>query len=49
MIGTWQNFALLAVGLWIRSGSAGQAKEETLAPTRQPDDPICTAAEEPRQ
>ena len=48
IIGTWQNFALLAVGFWIGSSSAGKAKEETPAPTGQPGDPIYTAAEEPR-
>jgi len=28
VIGTWQNFALLAVGFWIGSSSAGKAKED---------------------
>jgi hypothetical protein len=27
--GTWQNFALLAVGFWLGSSSAGKAKDET--------------------
>lgn len=27
IIGTWQNFALLAVGFWLGSSSAGKAKE----------------------
>jgi len=28
IIGTWQNFALLAVGFWIGSSSGGKAKAE---------------------
>jgi hypothetical protein len=28
IIGTWQNFALLAVGFWLGSSSAGKAKDE---------------------
>lgn len=27
IIGTWQNFALLAVGFWIGSSSGGKAKD----------------------
>ncbi len=27
IIGTWQNFALLAVGFWLGSSSAGKAKD----------------------
>lgn len=38
IIGTWQNFALLAVGFWLGSSSAGKAKEE--APTGRPGDPV---------
>jgi hypothetical protein len=38
IIGTWQNFALLAVGFWIGSSSAGKAKDET--PTGTADDPL---------
>jgi uncharacterized membrane protein YfcA len=29
IIGTWQNFALLAVGFWLGSSSGGKAKEPT--------------------
>lgn len=32
IIGTWQNFALLAVGFWLGSSSGGKAKEEPPAP-----------------
>jgi hypothetical protein len=32
IIGTWQNFALLAVGFWIGSSSAGKAKDAPPAP-----------------
>lgn len=32
IIGTWQNFALLAVGFWIGSSSAGKAKDGATAP-----------------
>lgn len=28
VIGTWQNFALLAVGFWLGSSSAGKAKDD---------------------
>lgn len=43
IIGTWQNFALLAVGFWIGSSSAGKAKDEAPTPvtvTNAPNDPI---------
>lgn len=32
IIGTWQNFALLAVGFWIGSSSAGKAKDGPTPP-----------------
>lgn len=38
IIGTWQNFALLAVGFWIGSSSGGKAKDET--PRGTPTDPV---------
>ena len=40
IIGTWQNFALLAVGFWIGSSSAGKAKdgEPTAVTVRNPPD-----------
>ncbi len=37
VIGTWQNFALLAVGFWLGSSSGGKAKDD---PTGQPNDPV---------
>lgn len=37
VIGTWQNFALLAVGFWIGSSSAGKAKDTRLAPDNAQD------------
>lgn len=40
IIGTWQNFALLAVGFWLGSSSAGKAKEEPSGPTGTPADPV---------
>lgn len=40
IIGTWQNFALLAVGFWLGSSSAGKAKEEPKGPTGNPGDPV---------
>jgi len=39
IIGTWQSFALLAVGFWLGSSSAGKAKDDT-APTGKPGDPV---------
>jgi hypothetical protein len=38
IIGTWQNFALLAVGFWLGSSSGGKAKED--GPTGTKRDPI---------
>ena len=32
IIGTWQNFALLAVGFWLGSSSAGKATPDEPAP-----------------
>lgn len=45
IIGTWQNFALLAVGFWIGSSSGGKAKEEPApappeAASGKRDDPV---------
>lgn len=39
IIGTWQNFALLAVGFWIGSSSGGKAKDEPR-PAGTPTDPV---------
>ena len=32
IIGTWQNFALLAVGFWLGSSSGGKSKEDLPSP-----------------
>ena len=43
IIGTWQNFALLAVGFWIGSSSGGKAKDEGPVETHivnKPGDPV---------
>lgn len=43
IIGTWQNFGMLAVGFWLGSSSGGKAKDETPPKVQidQPaDDPI---------
>jgi hypothetical protein len=40
IIGTWQNFALLAVGFWIGSSSGGKAKTP-------PDDPQPVRIQQP--
>ena len=48
IIGTWQNFALLAVGFWLGSSSGGKAKEEPAkeaSPTGKPGDPVHTVEE----
>lgn len=39
IIGTWQNFALLAVGFWLGSSSAGKAKDDN-SPSGNPGDPV---------
>lgn len=43
IIGTWQNFALLAVGFWIGSSSGGKAKDDappSVTIKQPPDEPI---------
>ena len=43
VIGTWINFAMLAVGFWLGSSSAGKAKgDEPQAVTiaNEPNDPV---------
>lgn len=50
VIGTWVNFAMLAVGFWLGSSSAGKAKEGEPAPVKieQPaDQPIPVSTEAP--
>ena len=48
VIGTWQNFALLAVGFWLGSSSGGKSKTETgdepldVNVTNPPDKPVQT-------
>lgn len=44
VIGTWQNFALLAVGFWLGSSSGGKAKDD---PSGQPNDPVNVKEVEP--
>lgn len=39
VIGTWLNFAMLAVGFWLGSSSAGKARDPE-APTGKPRDPV---------
>ncbi len=40
IIGTWQNFALLAVGFWIGSSSGSRARSEEPRPAGTPQDPV---------
>lgn len=45
--GTWQNFALLAVGFWLGSSSGGKATPTEPMETKvvnPPDDPVQTEA-----
>ena len=45
IIGTWQNFALLAVGFWIGSSSGGKAAPvdpQEVVVTNPPSDPVQT-------
>jgi hypothetical protein len=46
--GTWQNFALLAVGFWLGSSSGGKAKDSEPSPvvvTNAPGNPVPTTEE----
>lgn len=46
IIGTWQNFALLAVGFWLGSSSGGKAKSDEPVKTEvvnAPDKPVPTS------
>ncbi|KQX18432.1 MULTISPECIES: hypothetical protein [unclassified Sphingomonas] len=36
IIGTWQNFALLAVGFWLGSSSGGKAKDDPAGTVADP-------------
>ncbi len=45
VIGTWINFAMLAVGFWLGSSSGGKSKPDPEQPqpvtvTNAPDDPV---------
>ncbi len=42
VIGTWQNFALLAVGFWLGSSSGGKTKDGPIDATivNKPSDPV---------
>ena len=45
IIGTWVNFAMLAVGFWLGSSSGGKAKDEVptdVRVTNPPDEPVPT-------
>ena len=44
IIGTWQNFGMLAVGFWLGSSSGGKAKDD--APTGKPGDEVHVIPEE---
>lgn len=51
VIGTWVNFAMLAVGFWLGSSSGGKAKDGEPQPvtvTNPPSDPIPTTTEDPK-
>jgi len=45
VIGTWINFAMLAVGFWLGSSSGGKAKTSEDRPTGQPGDPVAVKEE----
>ena len=45
IIGTWQNFGMLAVGFWLGSSSGGKASANTPTPVNvvnPPSDPVQT-------
>lgn len=45
IVGTWVNFAVLAVGFWIGSSSGGKSKQDT--PSGQPNDPVSVTEQPP--
>lgn len=45
VIGTWINFAMLAVGFWLGSSSGGKVKDD--APSGKPDDPVNVTETQP--
>ncbi len=48
IIGSWINFAMLAVGFWLGSSSGGKAKSDDPAPVEvmnAPDKPVPTTNE----
>ena len=50
IIGTWQNFGLLAVGFWLGSSSAGKAKDGEPIQTEvvnSPREPVPTVSSGP--
>ncbi len=50
VIGTWINFAMLAVGFWLGSSSAGKAKDTAptdVRVTNPPNDPVPTQDAQP--
>lgn len=46
VIGTWLNFAMLAVGFWLGSSSGGKAKDPDV-PTGRPTAPVHVLDETP--
>ena len=46
VIGTWLNFAMLAVGFWLGSSSGGKAKDPET-PSGKPLDPVHVVEETP--
>lgn len=40
VIGTWVNFAMLAVGFWLGSSSGGKVKDSEPRPSGTPSDPV---------
>lgn len=46
VIGTWINFAMLAVGFWLGSSSGGKSKD--TGPAGTPADPVSVKETEPQ-
>lgn len=47
VIGTWINFAMLAVGFWLGSSSGGKGKDD--APSGKPEDPVSVTETYPEE
>lgn len=39
VIGTWINFAMLAVGFWLGSSSGGKSRDASTIPSNDPKEP----------